>query len=105
MTKQTTAAPNATENAAEYAARFGAEKAALQRHYCNAFKFWRLCPLRRCRKARTCSGDAETCLKRREREVPRDIQWQERQRILLATPADAGPAERTARGFLPDALI
>ncbi len=101
MTKQTNATPNATE----YAARFGAEKAALQQHYCNAFKFWRLCPLRRCRRVRTCSGNAEACLKRREREIPRDIQWQARLQILLATPADAGPAERTARGFLPDALI
>jgi hypothetical protein len=101
MTKQTTA-KLCTE---EYVARFNAEKAALQRHYCNAFKFWRACPLRRCRKARTCSGDASACLTRREGEVPRDIQWQARQQILSSTPAAAGPPERTAREFLPGALV
>jgi hypothetical protein len=91
--------------AEQYAARFAAEKAALQRHYCNVFRFWRGCPLRRCRKARTCSGDAHVCLKRRAQEVPRDIQWQARQQILAATPADAGPPERMAREFLPGGLV
>jgi hypothetical protein len=45
MTKQTTAKLDAVE----YAARLSVEKAALQQHYCNAVKFWRICPLRRCR--------------------------------------------------------
>jgi hypothetical protein len=101
MTKQ--AAEKQT--AKEYGAQLAAEKAALRRHYCNAFKFWRMCPLRRCRKVRSCGGEADACLKRREREIPRDMQWQARRQILAATPVDAGPAERTAREFLPGALV
>jgi len=39
------------------------------------------------------------------REVPHEIQWQARQRILESTPANAGPRERTAREFLPGSLV
>ncbi len=89
----------------EYAARFAAEKAALQRYYCEVFGFSRTCALKRCRKVRSCSGDAEVCLGRRAREIPRDVQWQARRQILAAMPADAGPAERNARELLPGALV
>jgi hypothetical protein len=101
MSKQTAAKPSAEQ----YAARFHAEKAVLQRHYCNVFKFWRACPLRRCRRERICGGDANVCLKRREPEIPRDMQWQARQQVLASTPASAGPAERTAREFMPSGLV
>ncbi|HUZ34382.1 MAG TPA: hypothetical protein VMV19_20110 [Xanthobacteraceae bacterium] len=87
-----------------YAARFHAEKAALQRHYCSVFKFWRMCVFKKCRKARACSGDAQVCLKRRVQEIAREAQWQARQHILASTPAQAGPPERGAREFLPAAL-
>ncbi len=90
--------------AERYTARFQAEKASLARHYCNAFKFWRGCPFKRCRRARLCSGDQNACLKRRAQAVPLAVQWQARQRILAATPADAGPPERMAREFLPGVL-
>ena len=100
MTKQTRAEPSAKE----YAARFLAETAALQRYYCNVFKFWQMCPFKTCRKMRACSGDAKDCLKRRAPDVPREVQWQARQQILAATPASAGPPERMAREFLPGAL-
>jgi len=89
----------------EYAARFAAEKAALRRHYCEVFGFWRSCALKRCRKARGCSGDAEACLKRRAQEIPREGQWEARRHLLAATPADAAPAERNARELLPGALV
>jgi hypothetical protein len=88
-----------------YLARFRAEKAMLARDYCNTFKFWRTCPFKRCLRARTCSGDQTACLKRREGEVPRDIQWQARQQILATTPANAGPPERMVREFLPGGLV
>jgi len=91
--------------AERYLARFNAEKAVLARHYCNIFKFWRTCPFKRCRKARTCSGDQTACLKRSGKEIPREIQWQARQQILASTPAQAGPPERTARQFLPGSLL
>jgi len=84
-----------------YLARFNTEKAMLARDYCNLFKFWRTCPFKRCRKARRCSGDQNVCLKQRQKEVPREIQWKARQQILASTPASAGPPERTAREFLP----
>jgi hypothetical protein len=84
-----------------YVARFHAEKALLARHYCNVFEFWRDCPYKRCRRERVCCGDQQACLKRRQNEVPRQIQWRARQQILASTPANAGPPERTAREFLP----
>ncbi len=101
MSKQTAE----QQTAEEYAVRFAAEKATLRRHYCEVFGFWRSCALKRCRKVRTCSGDAELCLRRRAREIARDMQWQARRQILAATPADAGPAERNARELLPGALV
>jgi hypothetical protein len=91
--------------AERYVARFNAEKAVLARHYCNIFKFWRTFPFKRCRKARTCSGDQNACLKRSGKEVPRHIQFEARQQILASTPAEAGPPERTARQFLPGSLL
>jgi hypothetical protein len=97
MTKRAPAKPT-TER---YAARFEAEKAMLARHYCTIFKFWRTCALKSCRKARACSGDQIACLRKREKEIPRDAQWQARQEIIESTPANAGPPERTARAFLP----
>jgi len=87
-----------------YVARLNAEKALLARHYCIMFKFWRSCPFKRCRKARICSGDQNACLKRSEKEVAREIQWQARQQILASTPANAGPPERMARELLPGSL-
>jgi hypothetical protein len=88
-----------------YVARFNAEKAALRRAYCNLFGFWRACVLKRCRRERACSGDAGACLGRRVNEVSREMQWQARQQVMRATPAEAGPPERTAREFLPGALV
>ena len=85
----------------EWLRRFNAAKAEVQREYCDLFKFWRDCKFKRCRRVRLCRGDADACLKRREREVPHDAQWQARQRILDATPANAGGPERTARQILP----
>ncbi len=91
--------------AARYVARFNAEKAALRRAYCNLFGFWRSCALKRCRRERSCGGDAGACLARRVKEVPRENQWRARQQILSATPAEAGPPERTAREFLAEGLV
>lgn len=88
-----------------YVARLDAEKAALRRAYCDLFGFWRACALKRCRRERACGGDAGICLARRIKEVARDAQWQARQNIMRATPAEAGPPERTAREFLPEALV
>ena len=88
----------------QYVARFNAEKAVLQRAYCDIFKFWRACPFKPCRRARACRGDQNACLERGVKNVPRESQWQARRRMLAATPANAGPAERTVREFLPSSF-
>ena len=99
MTAQT-----AANSDAAFIAQLNAEKAALRRHYCNTFKLWRMCPVRHCRKARACRGDAAFCLKRRLPEISREVRWQA-QEVLAATPRHAGPGERMAREFLPEGLI
>ena len=91
--------------AERYAARFDAEKAMLQRAYCDVFKFWRTCPFKRCRRTRTCGGDPDVCLRCHIAEIPRDMQWQARRQILAATPPQAGPPERQARELLPGSLV
>ena len=88
----------------EYAARFNAEKAVMQRKYRDIFKFWRTCPFKSCRRAGACRGDQNACLKRGETSIPREIQWQARQQILAATPANVGAPERLAREFLPSSF-
>ena len=95
----------ATLTPERYAARFNAEKAALQRAYCDIFKFWRTCPFKKCRRARTCSGDPGVCLKNHVDEIPRDMRWQVRRQILAATLPQAGPPERQARELLPGSLV
>jgi hypothetical protein len=87
--------------AAQYAARFAAEKARLQRRYCDAFALWRSCSLKRCRRETTCRGDQDACLERAVDAVPHASQWQARQKILAATPANIGAPERAARQCLP----
>jgi hypothetical protein len=88
-----------------YAQRFAAEKRLQQRRYCDAFELWRACVLKACRRNAACVGDAHRCLKRALdmagpgpsktgvtalSRVPHDVQWQARQDILAATPANIG---------------
>jgi hypothetical protein len=89
----------------DWGVRFAAERARLQLHYCNLFKFWLDCRDKRCRRHLRCCGNAGECLKRRIGEVPRHAQFQARQAILLATPQNAGGAERTVRQFMPYDVI
>jgi hypothetical protein len=98
----------------DYAKRFAAEKRLQQRRYCDAFRLWRACPLRSCRRHAACVGDAHRCLKRALDtaspsktgvtglwRVPRMVQWRVRQDILEATPANIGAPERAARQCMP----
>jgi hypothetical protein len=99
-----------------YAKRFAAEKALQQRRYCDAFELWRACALKACRRNAACGGDANYCLKRALdiaghgpsktgvtalSRVPHTEQWQARQMILSATPANIGAPERAARQCMP----
>jgi hypothetical protein len=89
----------------QYLRRFAAEEALLKRAYCTMFGFWRRCPFKRCRKARCCVGDQDACLRCRVDEIDRHTQWRARQQLIIATPASAGPPERTARACLPMAFF
>jgi len=100
----------------DYAKRFAAEKLLQQRRYCDAFALWRTCALKACRRNAACRGDAHRCLKRALdlaghspsktgvtalSRVPHPEQWQARQMILAATPANIGAPERAARQCMP----
>jgi hypothetical protein len=86
---------------AQYTKRFAAEKVLQQRRYCDAFKLWRQCRLKACRRHGVCRGNANACLERALKVVPRTVQWQVRQDILAAMPANLGAPERAARQFMP----
>ena len=94
--------PKPTE---QYADRLDAEKAALRRHYCNVFKFWRSCRSPRCRKLRCCSGDAKLCLESRQWEIPHHEHWQARQQLLCSLPANAEAVKRAACELMPCDLV
>lgn len=85
----------------QFAARFAAEKARQQRRYCEAFALWRACKRKCCRRARACCGDQSACLERAIGAVAHQTQWQARQAILAATPANIGAPERAARQGMP----
>jgi hypothetical protein len=85
----------------DYARRLAAEQALQQRRYCDAFALWRVCALKACRRNAACGGDAHRCLKRAVARVPHPAQWQARQMILSATPANIGAPERAARQCMP----
>jgi hypothetical protein len=88
----------------EFRARFEAEKRKVQRHYCTLFRFWRSCATGHCRKARACRGDADSCLKRAVDTIPREAQFQARQKLLEKTPRNIAAPEHAARGHMPNAL-
>ena len=85
----------------QYKARFAAEKVLQERRYCNVFKLWRTCRLKSCRRNEACGGNQHACLKRALDRVPRLVQWQARQDILIATPRNVGGPERAARQCMP----
>ncbi len=89
----------------DWFARFAAEAARLRLHYCDLFKFWRDCRIKRCKRHRRCCGDTNECLKRRIGEIPRMAQFQARQALLAATPKNIGRAEREARQLMPYDVI
>jgi hypothetical protein len=93
--------PKTKLSPAQHAARLAAEKALLQRRYCEIFDTWRSCRLKPCHRVRACRGDAKACLKRALAQVPREVQWQARQDVLKATSANAGAPERQARQLMP----
>ena|ERR1700683_2977745 len=86
---------------AQFVARFKAEKALQQRRYCKGFALWRKCPIKRCRRDRTCRSDQPFCMVLAHLRVPRHVQIQARQDILDAMPANLGAPERAACECLP----
>jgi len=86
---------------AQWQAQFDRAAAAVQRDYCDLFKFWRDCGRKGCRKARSCTGDAHACLKSGKDKVPYEARIKAQAAIVAATPPGAGAAERAARRFHP----
>ena len=86
---------------ADYAERFEAEAVAQQRRYCDAFKTWRGCEGKACRRDHACRGEVRACLKRALATVPREVQWRAREEIVAATPRNFGGPERQARLCMP----
>jgi hypothetical protein len=82
--------------------RLYAETERVQRYYCTLFKFWRSCRVKQCRRERACSGDEDACLKRSVDTVPRQEQWQARQKLLEATPRHFGRVELKVRQQMPN---
>jgi len=83
-----------------YKKRFEAEKAALARHYCDAFKLWRACHFGPCRRQRRCRGDAQACLSGGSTQYRAPFSSR-RAQMMTSTPANAGPPEQLARQYLP----
>ncbi len=84
-----------------HARRLAIEAELQARRYCEAFALWLNCRHKRCRRLRTCDGDAHACLKRALGRVPQAQQVQARKEILAATPANIGAPEREARQRMP----
>jgi hypothetical protein len=89
----------------EHARRVAIEKELQQRRYCNAFALWRTCRRKACRRQRTCSGDANLCLRRALDRVPYQAQSEARAEILKATPHNIAAPEREARQSMPRDLF
>jgi hypothetical protein len=85
----------------EFRARFDAEKVKAQRHYCTLFGFWRTCRFKPCRRERACMGDAPACLTRSVGRISRPQQFDAREKLLQATPANMAAPERAARAIMP----
>jgi len=88
----------------EFRARFEAEKAALARHYCTLFRFWRGCRFKPCRRERACMGDAPECLKGSIGSISRHAQFEAREKVVRATPRNIAAPERAARAIMPGAF-
>jgi hypothetical protein len=88
-------------SAVQHARRLAIEMELQQRRYCDAFALWRTCPRKACRRQRTCTGDADACLRGALERVPRPLQWQARDDILKSTPHNIGTPEREARQRMP----
>jgi hypothetical protein len=88
----------------DFQQRFDAAALAAQREYCDIFAFWRACRLKACRRAKTCSGDAQLCLRRGFAQVPDEACERALARVISATAADADRPTRLARQMSPQSF-
>jgi hypothetical protein len=86
----------------DYLNRAFEEEEQVKRYYCTEFRLWRCCQLKQCQRARACKGDPDQCLKQWVSQVPRQEQWQARQKLLEATPRQLGAVERKVRQRMPN---
>lgn len=73
----------------QWQARKNAEHETMRRRQCNLFQFWRVCPRKRCARARSCAGDAEACFTHWWRQLPEDMK-QEYRDLVIAEAARRG---------------
>jgi hypothetical protein len=88
----------------KFMVRFEAEKTKQQQRYCERFALWRECPVKLCRRDRTCRGHLNYCMVHAIHTLPRHDLLQARKDILDATPANTGAPERAARWCSPHDL-
>jgi hypothetical protein len=65
---------------------------ATHRLYCDTLKFWRRCPLRRCRRHRLCVGEPTGCLMRGLPAVPPAERLKAQEQVIAGGPRRVAPA-------------
>ena len=79
-------------SAAEGRALIDAAHRATHQLYCEALRFWRRCPSRRCRRHCRCLGEPTACLKRGLAGVSRAELAAARQEVIAGGPRRVEPA-------------
>jgi len=79
-------------SAEEGRALIDAAHRATHKLYCEALRFWRHCPARRCRHHVRCLGDPTACLKRGLADVPREALAAARREVIAGGPRRVEPA-------------
>jgi hypothetical protein len=69
-----------------------AAHAAVWRLYCEVFKFWRSCRIKRCRRHRRCLGEPALCLMRGLSSVPETQQRAAAAAVIAGGPRRLAPS-------------
>jgi len=69
-----------------------AAHAAVWRLYCDVFKFWRACRVKRCRRHRRCDGEPAACLMRGLPSVPEAERQAAAAAVIAGGPRRIPPA-------------
>jgi hypothetical protein len=67
------------------------------RLYCEVFRFWRACPVKRCRRYRRCDGEPARCLMRGLPSVPQAERLAAAKEVMAGGPRRIPPATHLER--------